>query len=535
MSSELPDPMLTAQGGWTETSPSLEHMGPPATAPRTTGASVLRGGLWSMASKVLPQLFTLAISIAGARFLGPAGLGRQSYIAFVAASAVTVLGFGMPLSLMRQVGECVGARSATRARGLVRWAWKFSWIGTVAGFSGILAIGLAGGKPRLAWILAAGVVAAGLLNQIPDAVISGLQRWRDSSIVYLAASAATAVGTIVVLSAGGGIEGMFAIQLAAALVILGFMLYLSSKRLVVVAPISEDPGDLRGRTLRYAGSAMLGSLLTLVIFRRSEFFFLNHYANNSDIARYSVAFSLMTSLVLFPQALANAVAPAVATVFGAREMTRIRSGYSRTLRLMLLASLPVVAAGLSVGPQLLVALFGHSFEGSRLPLLVLLAPFPLIPLMNSSYSLIVGMRRMLFPLLSGAVSALVNVLLDFALIPRFHVVGAAVANSIAQGFTAVVILLYGLKLVGGAEWEFSAVLRMATASCVSGLTAWLVLSALGGWPGLIVGSISGVAAFAALGTTIGVLPRADAEWIEAEFGSVMRGFVGFTSRSFRIR
>jgi len=67
----------------------------------TTGRSVLRGGFWYTASRVVPQLYTLAISIVAARFLGPGGMGRQSFIAFVELSLVALLSNGIFFALMR--------------------------------------------------------------------------------------------------------------------------------------------------------------------------------------------------------------------------------------------------------------------------------------------------------------------------------------------------------------------------------------------------------------------------------------------------
>ena len=51
-------------------------------AEATTGQTVLTGGLWHGLGLLLPQLYTVVISVAAARILGPDDLGRQSFIAF---------------------------------------------------------------------------------------------------------------------------------------------------------------------------------------------------------------------------------------------------------------------------------------------------------------------------------------------------------------------------------------------------------------------------------------------------------------------
>ncbi|HEX6702180.1 MAG TPA: MATE family efflux transporter [Gaiellaceae bacterium] len=500
--------------------------GPSQAAARTTGASVVRGGLWSAASNLAPQLFTLAISIAGARFLGPSGLGRQSFIAFVALSAQNLFGLGVPIALMRTVGESFGAGRRGEARGLVAWTWRLALPGAASALVVLAGAAFAGAEPRTAWILAAATAASGVLNAIPGAVLMGLQRWRDISIVIIAVNGAGAVVTILVLALGGGVTGMIAVQLGVALTMLAAISTIARRRLVDAAPATAPPGPLRWSMLRYAGSALAGSLITLIVFRRSEFFFLEHYANDRQVALYSVAFSAVMTLVLVPQALASVVSPAVATLYGAGQHDRIRTGYGRTLRLLLLAGLPITAGALALGPETLRLVFGHGFAGTKVPLLLLLLPFPIIPLMNASYSLIVGLGKIRFPLVVGTGSAALNIALDFALIPHHAAIGAAIANGCAQAATALATIAYGIRLAGPLRWEASALLRTAVASAAAGGVAFAALEGLGDAAGVVVGLAAGAATFVALAATLRILSQDDAGWLERSFG----GRVGVVAR-----
>ncbi len=500
-------------------------------AAATTGASVVRGGMWSAASYLVPQLFTLAVSVAGARFLGPSGLGRQSFIAFVVASTQNLLGLGLPIAVMRAVGESLGAGKQAEARGLVIWSWRIAAIGAVAAFGLLFGAALAGAEPRTAWILAAATAAAGVLTAIPGEALAGLQRWRDLSVVIMAANGAGAATTILVLALGGGVTGMIAVQLGVAVAILAAMTVVGRRRLGAIAPAAADPGQLKWSTLRYAGSALAGSLITLIVFRRSEFFFLEHYANDRQVALYSVSFAAVTTLVLVPQAFALVVSPAVATLFGAGEHERIRSGYGRTLRLLLLAALPVTAGALALGPATLRLVFGSGFAATKVPFLLLLATFPLIPLMNASYSLIVGLGKIRFPLVVGTGSAALNVALDFALIPHHAAVGAAVANGCAQGVTAVATIIYGTRLVGPVRWEIGALFRAVVASALAGAVALTALELIGGALGVVSGVVVGATAFTAFASAVPVLSRDDAGWLEQGFG----GRIGVVARRFGAR
>jgi O-antigen/teichoic acid export membrane protein len=487
-------------------------------AAATTGISVTRGGIWNAAANLTPQLCAMAISIAGARFLGPSGLGRQSFIAFVVAMSLQLFALGMPVALMRTVGEAVGAEHRAEAQGLVLWGWRIGVACAALAGGVLLAVAAAGAQPQAAWYLAAATAAVGVVTAFPGAGLMGLQHWRGMSLTIITANVLSAATTILVLALGGGITGMIAVQLGAAVYIFFGVTLLARRHVSAIAPRPADPGPLRRSTIRYAGVALAGSLVTLIVFRRSEFFFLEHYADDRRLALYSVSFAAVATLALVPQALANAVSPAFATLFGAGQHERIRSGYSRSLRLLLLAGLPVTAGALALGPRTLRLVFGGSFADTRVPLLILLAPLPVIPLMNASYSLIVGLGKTRFPLLVGTGSAALNVALDFVLIPRHAEIGAAIANSCAQSATAAVMIAYGVKLVGGVRWEGPALLRAAIASAGAGAAAWGVLDLVGGAAGVVAGLLAGLAAFAALALTLRVLSADDARWLAESFG-----------------
>src|SRR3989304_8559439 len=101
-------------------------------AATTSGATVFRGGIWNVASRIIPQVYVLIVSVAAARFLGPDGLGRQSFIGFVQVSVTMLLSSGLAISLMRYVGEAIGRRGGDAVRGLIVWGWRLQAAGAAA-------------------------------------------------------------------------------------------------------------------------------------------------------------------------------------------------------------------------------------------------------------------------------------------------------------------------------------------------------------------------------------------------------------------
>ena len=94
---------------------------------------MLSGGLWYVASYGIPQGYTLVISIVAARFLGPHGMGRQSFIAFVSITTTSVLASSMYVAVMRHIGETAGRDRTELLPGLLWWAWRIEGAAALLG------------------------------------------------------------------------------------------------------------------------------------------------------------------------------------------------------------------------------------------------------------------------------------------------------------------------------------------------------------------------------------------------------------------
>ena len=323
---------------------------------------------------------------------------------------------------------------------------------------------LAGADPQAAWLLAAVATIVAMLHNVPSAALIGLQRWRAASVVGLVTGAISVAATIAVLAAGGGITGMFAVEAAVAAGNLVWTSMLARRALSDVSATIERPVELRREVVRFAAITSVGVVITFVVWRRSELFFLDHYSTDTEIALYSIPFGMVAALGMIPLALSGVLATALATLFGGGAMDRIRSGFGRALRLIVLTSLPLTAAGLSLGPLLLRLAYGDDYEAAGRVLRILLLAFPLVAAMYVSGALLTGLGRIVVPLGLEAVAAALNLGLDAALIPGRGAEAAAIANVCSQAAGAVLVTAYALKVIGGVSLEPRRLLAATVAS-----------------------------------------------------------------------
>jgi O-antigen/teichoic acid export membrane protein len=475
---------------------------------------VVTGGLWTALAGALPQVQLLVLSVVAARFLGPDGMGRQSLIAFVGITTVMVATAGFPSSVSRFVGELLGARQGGVALGLYRWTWRLEAAAAAIAAASLVALGLLGSEPTLAWVLVGVASGFAVLQTVPQSLLTGAQRWREATIVGIVTGLAAVPATIVVLALGGGISGFFAVEVVAIGINLAWTSRLA-RGVAVQLPAPEPASpELRRRFVGFAGTSTAIVMIQYVVWTRSELLVLNHVSPDAEIALYSIAFATVAGLARIPEAIAHVTMPAVATLIGAGELHRVRAGYWRAMRLLLFMTPPVVAGALATGPALISLAYGDDFSGAGNVLVVLLGPLLVVPLITTSNALLFAFARLRFLLTMGIVATVVDVTLAILLIPRFDAVGAAIANAVAQLTAGLPCLWLAARLNAPVDIAWRPLLRgLALALAVGGVASATLLALGDGVAGALGAVLAGLVLFLLLAPVARPLLSTDVAWL----------------------
>ncbi len=515
---------------------SAEQGPPPDAAAATTSRSVLRGGAWYTASSGIPQIYTAVTSIVAARFLGKDDFGQQSFIALNAILLSTLFSSSMFVAVMRYVGETVGAGRPQLLRSLMSWAWKIEGAAAIAAAAILLGVAALGGQPTDAWALAGLVSAVVILHTVPTAVMVGLQQFRQASVVGLTTGFVSTVATALVLWAGGGITGMFAVELFIAVVNLAWTGTLARRALGPPEPgFAPAALELQRRVRHYALIAAAGVLLEQIVASRIEFFFLKAFSTNEAIALYTIAFSMIVALRLLPSAIGNTVAPAFATLFGARQDARIRSGFTRAFRLVVVLTLPIAGAAIALGPELVRIVYGKQYADVAAPLRIMLTVFPLMALSSLAGAHLSGLGRVRVSLVANGLGAAADIGLALAFVPLLDASGAAIANAGGQAVHALVLLGVSAHVLGRGGWRFWSVVPSAIAATLACVAGWATVDAFTRLPGVLAGGAVFLAVYGVVAVAIGVLTADDAGWLERTVGGRLGGWVGRVAGRVTIR
>jgi O-antigen/teichoic acid export membrane protein len=479
------------------------------------------------ASYVLPLLATTALSVAAGRVLGPSELGRQSFIAFCEAVLAGLVIGSLTNATVRALAEANGAGDADREAHESRWSAAAHLASGAAVALGLAVIGLFRPADRLAFLVVAVSAFVNALGWSFAARIIPRAGWAPVAKRRLVAQLAAAGLGIAAVLGGLGIVGIFAANVVAS----AWLLATVRRRADPVprGPILPTPRPLVSLWMLYAVSEML----TQVVARRIEFFFLDAFSPASELAMYSIPFMLVSGVALLPSSMAGAVVPAVAAARGSGEAstTKATMHLGRALRVAAIASLPLTAALAGLGPSLVTILYGGDFQQAAdlVPLAAMAIVVLPVGMLCSSYWF--GLGRFSRVLWIGAVAGVIDIALALALIPPFDALGAVLANLVAQVTEAGLLLIVTMRRLQGLRlpWGRWAIVFAIAAATLAACTA--ITSAVPGLAGLVAGAVAGVVTFGGLGTIVGVLPRDDADWLVG----VVPGWMGAVVRRLRVR
>jgi O-antigen/teichoic acid export membrane protein len=499
----------------------------------TTAGSVMSGGVWTALGTVLPPLQVFVISIVAARFLGASGFGRQSLIAFVSLSFATVFAARMPAALSRFGAQLFGAGEGGAVHWLFRWTWRVQLISAaliVVGFT-LYAL-VIGATPQLAWIAAGAATALAVLQNALGGLLASAQRWRESIMPGTILTLVACVVMVGVFAAGGGISGYFFVEvgLAGAGLVWTWRLVRPLQRsLPEVTPISSQ---LRGDFRSFMRTSTFFALIEFVVLSRVEVLFLNHYSTSAQVGFYSVAFAASAAVARIPNVITIVAIPAVASLYGAGEHDKIRGGYWRALRLLAAVCPILVALGAVLGSALLGIAYGPQFHAVKPVLALMLVPYLVLPMMGLSTALLWTLQRMRFLVISGTAAVVVDIVLGFVLIPRFHAIGAAIDNDLALLTSGIPALWLVGRLLRPSELDFPIVGRALLVAVIGGVFALAPVLFLPAVPGFVVALVASALATWLAGTRFGMITPEDAEWLSDVLADRLGGRLGGFARRF---
>jgi len=435
----------------------------------------------------------LIASVPMARVMGPTVLGHYIYLVFLTGTAQRLANFGLPATCGKYMAEFFGRQEFGIAHEVFRVTFRFQ--ATISGI--ITALGLcltAFSEPpyRLVTVLIVLSMWPTMMNYVPGQANSAAENLRanlPASIVYLVTYSAL---ILISLTLRWGLTGLATATLVSRL-LEAAVRYFGVRRWLRVYPAGALPPELRSRMLNFSRNHLVLLALGLIVWDRSEVLFLKQFSNVTQVAYYSLAFSVANQLLMAPRALSYAIGVTILAQYG-RDPRQLGALMRNAVRYVSLLAIPLFLGAAAIAEPLIRSTYGRGYLAVVPALSILcIASIPRA-FQPHTENLLQATEQQGFMVKWLAITAAVNLSLDALLIPKYGALGAAAANGLAQ-----TIGIGGLFYKAGGAYAVRSQIRFLGALSASGavmVCAVLELvRALPPWPGLFAGIGSGAVVF----------------------------------------
>jgi O-antigen/teichoic acid export membrane protein len=191
----------------------------------------------------------------------------------------------------------------------------------------------------------------------------------------------------------------------------------------------------------YGIKGYVANLLTFFNYRLDTYM-VNFYINPASVGIYSTGVGAAELLWFMPNSISSALFPKTPTLDRSAAIRLTSQACRLTIFFMLPASIFFGLAGIFLIPRL----YGQEFRPSVIPFLLLLPGIIAISISKILSANLSGLGKPQYATIASFATVMITLILDITLIPRYGINGAAVASSVAYGFSAVCLLVYFLRL-----------------------------------------------------------------------------------------
>lgn len=474
-------------------------------------ATIARGGSLYTIGKVVSDAGEFLLHLLVSRVLGAGAYGMFAYGKTLAFTALLLTNLGSDTSIVRYLPQY--ETSPSKRRFLLGLAWITSVTGglAVAGSLFVFAPSIAAltlDEPGFVGVLRlfAAVLFVDTVARLLYATFRALE-----VIEYEVATRRVlkpllrVLAVAIALAAGASVYGVVVAMLAAGVVSLSVAGYVFVTR-TSIRPTLRSPYATRRTVREYYGYSLplTAKEVGTVMQSRVDVLMVGLFLSSAAVGIYNVAV-LVAGVLYVPLLAANQLfAPVASRLYSQNDRDELAAVYTAVTRWILSASLALAVVLVILRRELLL-LFGPEFTAGT----TVLTLFVLAQLWNAatgpSGELLMMTDHQYVVMANEWVFGLVNVVLNYAFILRYGIVGAALA-------TASVLAVR--NLVKLAElWRYERmqpysrrIYKPAVAAAVAGLGVWVIRSWTGPTTGLLLGAVIGLTLYVVTLVSLGVEP-----------------------------
>lgn len=402
---------------------------------------ITKNTIWLLSSQVFAKAVGFFYVLYLARTLGVEKFGQYEAVLAFIFIFFTLVDFGLNRLLIRDV-----SRKAKGAGVFLGNAVSFRLILSVIAYVLTLIFALFSGYP-LSMICLVALASLVFFSQgfwfCFEAIFMALEKMKVCAFGSAILAISSPIFGISLLKAGFGVAGVLIGMVFSSLLAL-FCFCLWAKKKGIFWRFSFER-EIFCHFLKEGSKFALLTILSL-IYLKNGIVILSRLRGEKAVGLYASAYKIIEVGILFPNALAIAFFPRVARLI-LTDRKRLTKLYLRSALAAFFLALPLTLAACLYPEEILGLLFGKEFTQAGSVFSVLGLSLVLF-FINALPGNIIQSSKKLTPFLPWALfNTLLNIFLNFFLISRFSLLGAAYAMLITEFFGLVINNIFVIKIL----------------------------------------------------------------------------------------
>lgn len=404
---------------------------------------------WTLTSSAAILLVGFLLRVILARWLGADDLGSYTMIITIQGLAVFSATVGIPLALTKYVAQYKSERNILRSIistaiigsatiGLVFCILLYTLSGVLANIFDMPEL------ENLLRILAFMFPFASIVETLLG-LFNGLREMKIYAYLIIFRSFVQIILTVVLVWLGFGIEGVVLGIVLSVIASLLLGLYFARNYLRIY--LRNFVQNMK-RLLSF-GSKVFGADALGMIVNYTDVIMIGIFLAARDVAYYGIAASLAAIFLIIPHAIQKITYPATSEYWSKNDRRSLNSMIDKSMKFSAFVLLPIGLGVWFFTEEIVTFMFGQEYIAAVLPLSIILIArvirgATIVPI-GLSFS---GIGRPDIPLKLSGIAAVLNLVLNWLLIPPLGITGAAIATTISMLVAVGIFLALMPRILG---------------------------------------------------------------------------------------
>ena len=384
-------------------------------------------------AQIISAILSILLGIFIARMLGAVALGKYSFAYTFVIFFSIFLDLGYNTLLIREV-----ARDKSKANKYVSNMLSFRAVSAIIIFVFIVVtinlMGYPSDTKNVVYLFAVYIFLESFSN-IYKVTFRAFERMEYEAAISICSNILRVSLALAVLFFGYGLVAIALVFIFSNIFDLFLSTIVCERRFVKSE--TEFDGTFFKKTIKIAIPLGMISIFA-TIFIRADTILLSILKGDEVVGWYNAAYNLVLGLRIIPMLFISALLPTISYYY-ITSRASLEAVYEKYFRYLFMLGLPTAMGATLLSDKIILFFYGPGFTNSIVTLQILSWDILLIFLYTILGGFLISIDRQNQMALAAAVTAVVNVILNLALIPYFSYVGAAIATVSAE---AILFAIY---------------------------------------------------------------------------------------------